>query len=1024
MEYDTLNIRFQPAPGGSYTVIASSPRGDAPGEFHIPFADLDLENFVLRVGRPRRGVRRLDSPEMETAKTFGGKLFDALFSGDVRDLYHAASAEADSAGRGLRVTLRLTQAPDLSNIPWEYLCEEGRFLSVSERTPIVRYLDLKKAHTPLTIAAPLRILGMVSSPSDVVELNVEEEKRRLDQSLKALVTEGQLEVVWLEQATLGALLKAVERYDFHVFHYIGHGAFDEREGDGVLLLEDGRGRGMPVTGMKLGQLLADERTLRLAVLNACEGARTDREDPFAGVAASLVSCEIPSVVAMQFEITDEAAILFAAGLYGALARGSPVDAALASARKAIWADYNDIEWGTPVLFMRVPDGQIFDFSLATEVVDEHTEAEPRLHVSLEPSLSTVKQGETVTWRLTILNESSTVISGITVLQDDGSTLEAGAELEPGRRSIITWRSQVDRDSDRAITVRAVDGDGNTIIEQVTAHVVVEEVERSESIQAGEAGGNTSEERLAPRERIGSGDEQRDEDNGGRVVTQIADLPIEELLDDEEAVECRDHEIETIGDLMEEVEGDFREAIWHPFEEGKVARGYLSDSDVVKIVVGSLSSGQLTIDEARAIFAGADIPTPLIDHHYANSIFVHFASPEECMFVDFVLSADLRALTPVQDASRGTLWKKQERSGDLVFVRRSPPSILIVELLTTMTRWESGPVFQYVSTQSLENAAKGLFRRTWVLNMSDVTQITRRVEDDELGWVAFAFDTAEGLVDLTFEEAEQANAFESALRELGVSVISDRTSHRISAINLDRDEKREAGVLAGATSHSTEDPRVAAEIEDLPIEDLCLDLEIGDPVTGRVTGPREVGIETIGDLMSRSELLLPGESLDWVLGELGSRRMSLEEARESFAETFSSPAEPEGLSIFKNFASPAQFVHGVRFHQLWIDNTRNSSYIGVFAFIQRKPAALIFALPKSGFIVDQAKSWKNADRGKFERTWIFELEDVSHATRKVSDGDHMVEVEFRTEDVALLEFFDYPACKGFVDALQEIGVSAS
>jgi hypothetical protein len=218
VEYDTLNIRFQPGPRGSYAVDASGPRAEAHSEFQPPFADLDLENFVLRVGRPRRGVRRLDSPEMDTAKTFGGKLFDALFCGDVRDLYHAASAEADSAGKGLRITLRLGQAPDLSNIPWEYLCEEGRFLSVSERTPIVRYLDLTKAHTSLTLTPPLRIIGMVSSPSDVVELDVEEEKHRLEQALESLVKEGRVEIVWLERATLSALLEALERDDFHIFH--------------------------------------------------------------------------------------------------------------------------------------------------------------------------------------------------------------------------------------------------------------------------------------------------------------------------------------------------------------------------------------------------------------------------------------------------------------------------------------------------------------------------------------------------------------------------------------------------------------------------------------------------------------------------------------------------------------------------------------------------------------------------------------------------------------------------------------
>ena len=64
---------------------------------------------------------------------------------------------------------------------------------------------------------------------------------------------------------------------------------------------------------------------------------------------------------MQFEISDEAAIVFAGGFYDPLAGGVPVDASLAAARLAMLAERSDdIEWGTPVLFMRVPDGRIFD----------------------------------------------------------------------------------------------------------------------------------------------------------------------------------------------------------------------------------------------------------------------------------------------------------------------------------------------------------------------------------------------------------------------------------------------------------------------------------------------------------------------------------------------------------------------------------------------------------------------------------------------------------------------------------------
>jgi hypothetical protein len=109
-------------------------------------------------------------------------------------------------------------------------------------------------------------------------------------------------------------------------------------------------------------LLHDHASLRLAILNACEGARASRTDPFAGTAQSLVEQGIPAVIAMQFEVPDETAILFAHEFYGAVADGYPVDTALAEARKAIFARGEGLDWGTPVLHMRAPDGRIFDLA--------------------------------------------------------------------------------------------------------------------------------------------------------------------------------------------------------------------------------------------------------------------------------------------------------------------------------------------------------------------------------------------------------------------------------------------------------------------------------------------------------------------------------------------------------------------------------------------------------------------------------------------------------------------------------------
>ena len=100
--------------------------------------------------------------------------------------------------------------------------------------------------------------------------------------------------------------------------------------------------------------------LRLVVLNACEGARGGKRDIFSSTASILIEQGVPAVLAMQYEISDKAAVEFSRSFYEAIADGWPVDAATSEARMAIRLEAgNSFEWGTPVLFMRAPDGLLF-----------------------------------------------------------------------------------------------------------------------------------------------------------------------------------------------------------------------------------------------------------------------------------------------------------------------------------------------------------------------------------------------------------------------------------------------------------------------------------------------------------------------------------------------------------------------------------------------------------------------------------------------------------------------------------------
>ena len=281
-----------------------------------------------------------------------------MFSGPVRECLERSRLVADSRDAGLRIRLRLPGA--LANIPWEYLYETRYgFLGLSPETALVRYLEMPAPARPFPISPPLRILAMISAPADVPGLEGEEEWGKLTGALDDLIRGGLVQVDRLESGTLAALQRPLRLRDYHVLHFIGHGGYDEDAQDGALALEGADRQTRLVTGRDLGLMIRGHRSLRLVVLNACEGARSARDDPFGGVAQALVRQGIPAVIAMQFEISDPAALVFSQSFYQAIADGLPVDVATLEARRSMFADGNEVEWATPVLYLRSPDGRIF-----------------------------------------------------------------------------------------------------------------------------------------------------------------------------------------------------------------------------------------------------------------------------------------------------------------------------------------------------------------------------------------------------------------------------------------------------------------------------------------------------------------------------------------------------------------------------------------------------------------------------------------------------------------------------------------
>jgi CHAT domain-containing protein len=376
-----FDVAIEPL-GSSYrTRVVASPAGEAYADFVLPFTNENLEILVLKVigsvGRVRRDVRRIESQERRLLEAFGGQLFQAAFSGPVRECLVRSLLAADRKGAGLRMRLRLP--PALANIPWEYLYDgEYGFIGLAPETALVRYVDMPAPVRPFPISPPLRILAMISAPSDVPALQSEEEWAKLNDTLGDLVRRGMVQVDRLEAGTLSALQRPLRLHKYHVLHFVGHGGYDEDAQDGALALESTDGKTRLVTGRDLGLMIRGHRSLRLVVLNACEGARSARDDPFGGVAQALVRQGIPAVIAMQFEISDPAALVFSRSFYQAIADDFPVDVAMVEARRMMFAEGNEVEWATPVLYLRSPDGRIFSRRRASGDAqhEEQTPAQP------------------------------------------------------------------------------------------------------------------------------------------------------------------------------------------------------------------------------------------------------------------------------------------------------------------------------------------------------------------------------------------------------------------------------------------------------------------------------------------------------------------------------------------------------------------------------------------------------------------------------------------------------------------------
>jgi hypothetical protein len=353
LDYLDFEVTIGLGSEGGYPVrVASAPAGDARSICRLDLAGDDFRTIL----------HRLEEGDTDEAllTELGRRLFGGVFAGDVATVFRASLGQARGQQKGLRVRLCL-EPPELAALPWEYLYDatEDSFLSISPETPLVRYVSILSAARPIAVALPLRVLVVIASPRDAIPLDVEREKRIIEEALTR-VSPGLVHLQFVDRAAVAKINQAMHDFRPHVFHFIGHGQY--RGGEACVILEGDDGYAHPVGERAFREFFLGIPDTRLVMLNACQTATASSTKPLAGISSRVLQRKLPAVVAMQYPISDSAATAFSRDFYRSLVSGHSVDAAVSEARKGIFLEVGSgaRDWGVPVLFLRAQDGNLFE----------------------------------------------------------------------------------------------------------------------------------------------------------------------------------------------------------------------------------------------------------------------------------------------------------------------------------------------------------------------------------------------------------------------------------------------------------------------------------------------------------------------------------------------------------------------------------------------------------------------------------------------------------------------------------------
>lgn len=314
-------------------------------------------------------VRKNGLKDANKSRLLGEALFDTLFDDRLcHDFIGFYNEVVRTKQQLLRVELDIDEQniPEVAAFPWEFMCLPQRtnsgtiWLATAPGLVFSRLPSHPISAPPIQLGAneKMRIALVVSAPTDLNPVAYE----KVQAAIETLAQEQpeQVELLPVVNPASRSAIDKVLRKKPHIFHFIGHGRFQNENGEIALVDEFDQARW--ITANYFSDLFNRHRP-GIIVLQACQGAMESTSKVSVGLASKVVQQLIPVVVAMQYPVSNSTASRFACHFYKQLAEGKSADIAVQEGRREISLNestgYRKRDFATPVIFMQVQDAHLF-----------------------------------------------------------------------------------------------------------------------------------------------------------------------------------------------------------------------------------------------------------------------------------------------------------------------------------------------------------------------------------------------------------------------------------------------------------------------------------------------------------------------------------------------------------------------------------------------------------------------------------------------------------------------------------------